>query len=81
MGNFSSSHSDLRITLFYEETLLGSAGTVKVNIAWTEDEEQFLIVYADNLTDANLTKLIQFHQERDTIFTTGVFYTLLHFTW
>ena len=73
--NFSSSDSDLRITLFYEETLLGSAGTIKANAKWIEDKEQFLIVYADNLTDANLTKIIQFHQERDTIFTMGLFHS------
>ena len=73
--DFSSSHPDLRIASFYEETLLGSAGTVKANAAWIEDEEQFLIAYADNLTDANLTKLIQFHQERDTAFTMGLFHS------
>ena len=70
---FSSSYPDFRIVLFYEEILLGSAGTIKANADWVKDEEQFLIAYADNLTDANLTKLIKFHQKRNATFTMGLF--------
>lgn len=70
---FSLSYPDLSIALFYEKNLLGSAGTVKANADWIKDEEQFLIAYADNLTNANLTKLTKFHQKRNAIFTMGLF--------
>lgn len=73
--HFHSSHPDLRIVLFYEEELAGSAGTIKANARWIEDEQEFLIAYADNLTNANLTKLIQFHQSKDTVLTMGLFRT------
>jgi mannose-1-phosphate guanylyltransferase len=54
--------SDFNITLFYEEELLGSAGTVRENADWVSSETEFIIAYADNLTNANLTKLLQFHR-------------------
>lgn len=73
--DFSSSHPDLQTMLVYEETLLGSAGTIRTNADWIEGEEQFLIAYADNLTNVNLTNLIQFHQERNAAFTMGLFHT------
>jgi len=62
------------IELFYEEELLGSAGTIRENADWVKSEEEFFIVYADNLTNANLTKLLQFHRERKPILTMGLFH-------
>ncbi|MDP7024913.1 MAG: nucleotidyltransferase family protein [Kiritimatiellia bacterium] len=53
-----------RVTLFHEETLIGSAGTVAANREWIGDDEEFLVVYADNLTDVDLRDLIAFRAEK-----------------
>lgn len=60
---------DLKITIVYEDTLLGSGGTIKRNRDFIEKEETFLICYADNLTDINLNKMIHFHNSRNKEFT------------
>ena len=73
VADFASSHLDFRPTLFYEEELLGSAGTIRANDRWIRDEKEFVIAYADNLTNANLTKLIQCHRDKDTVLTMGLF--------
>lgn len=39
-----------RLHLRHEPTLLGSAGTLRKNRAFVEDEKAFLVLYADNLT-------------------------------
>jgi mannose-1-phosphate guanylyltransferase len=45
----------------YEPHLLGSAGTLWHNRRFVDGEKDFIIAYADNLTDLNLTKMIDFH--------------------
>lgn len=65
----------LRIHLFYEETLLGSAGTLLANRQWVEQEKAFLVAYADNLTKAHLGKLIAYHHQHDLPLTMGLFET------
>jgi mannose-1-phosphate guanylyltransferase len=60
---------DLNIRLTYEETLLGSGGTIKKNWDFVEDVECFYIIYSDNLTNINLTKMFEFHKSRRTNFT------------
>lgn len=52
---------DLKITVFHEERLLGSAGTVLENRAFIRDDSPFLIAYADNLTNADLTGMAAFY--------------------
>jgi mannose-1-phosphate guanylyltransferase len=46
----------------HEPRLLGSAGTLWKNRRFVEEQPDFLIAYADNLTDLNLTKMIDFHR-------------------
>lgn len=46
----------------FEPQLLGSAGTVTRNRDFVAGERTFVIAYADNLTNLNLTKMIDFHQ-------------------
>lgn len=46
----------------FEPELLGSAGTLRHNQAWVQDEEFFLAINADNLTDFDLRSLIDFHR-------------------
>lgn len=65
--------TDLRISLFHEPKLLGSAGTIRANREWLEREEDFLIIYADNFTDAPLGDFIRFHREKQADFTLGLF--------
>lgn len=52
-----------RIDFVYEETLLGTAGTILANRDYFRDET-FLVAHADNLTDFNLTDFIAVHRAR-----------------
>ena len=54
---------DVKMTYSVEEEPLGTAGSVK----YTEDRlgERFIIISGDALTDANLTEIVAFHEERD----------------
>lgn len=63
------------IILSYEKELLGSGGTISANFEFVKNEENFFIIYADNLTNAPLTDLIDFHSNRDSVFTTYVYKT------
>ncbi len=65
----------LKINLTHESNLLGSAGTIWNNKNWIEDGEPFLILYADNLTNVNLTKMWQYHDSHGKEMTIGVFNT------
>ena len=67
--------SDFNITFFYEEELMGSAGTIRQNADWIRSETEFIIAYADNLTNANLTKLLQFHRDKKSVLTMGLFHS------
>lgn len=57
-----------------EQTLLGSAGTLDANRAFVEGEEQFMILYADNLNDVDLTALVRFNAEHAAPLTVGLFH-------
>ena len=63
------------VRLFHEPTLLGSAGTVKANAAWVAAERDFLVAYADNLTDVDLTSLVDAHRHGPFDLTVGLFRT------
>ena len=66
-------NNHLRLTAFYEPSLLGSAGTLLANREWVEDGDPFLILYGDNLTNVNLTEMVAFHSQHGLPFTLGVF--------
>jgi mannose-1-phosphate guanylyltransferase len=67
-------HKDsLRVRLFEETTLLGSAGTVLANREWVNKERSFWVFYADVLTTANLNLMLAFHGSRGQIATIGVY--------
>ena len=59
---------------FYEETLLGSGGTVAANRDFVGDDKDFLICYADNLTDVDLESFWKFHQTHDGILSMALFH-------
>ena len=52
-----------RIDLVYEPALLGTGGTLKANRA-TYDNEDLLLVHADNLTDFDVAGFLAAHQGR-----------------
>jgi mannose-1-phosphate guanylyltransferase len=62
----------LAVTTTYEPSLLGSAGTVAANQHFVQDQSTFLILYADNLTNVDLRRMIRFHEDRDLPLTIGV---------
>ncbi|HEX7793387.1 MAG TPA: nucleotidyltransferase family protein [Vicinamibacterales bacterium] len=67
-----SYQTSIRVSLVHEEQLLGSAGTVAANRQFVDGEDRFLIVYADNLTNVDLTRMIRFHDGRCDPVTIGV---------
>ncbi|WP_457488923.1 nucleotidyltransferase family protein [Tardiphaga sp. P5_C10] len=54
-----------RIDQVYEETLLGTGGTVLANRDWFQ-KQSFLLAHADNLTDFDVAGLIAAHEGRPT---------------
>lgn len=68
---------DLRIDVrvVHEQTPVGNAGTVLAHRDFVRQEENFFVLYSDNLTDANLLALVRFHQTHDGVVTMGLFRT------
>jgi mannose-1-phosphate guanylyltransferase len=64
----------IEVSLFHEEVLLGSAGTVAANADWLDDDDHFLIAYADNLTNANLSALMASHRRHETPLTMALYH-------
>ncbi len=63
----------IKIKLTFEETLLGSGGTIKKNWDFVSAEESFFIFYADNLTNIDLDKMAGFHDEKKMDVTLALF--------
>jgi mannose-1-phosphate guanylyltransferase len=63
----------LRIRLFEESVLLGSAGTILANRDWIKQETCFWVFYADVLTTTNLTQILDFHNTHGQIATIGIY--------
>ncbi len=69
----------IEITAVYEPELLGSGGTILENRGFIDAGEDFLIAYADNLTDIDLSAMVAFHRNQKTagkLLTMGLFRTL-----
>ena len=64
--------SGVKVKAVYEEILLGSAGTIKANRGFVEGEDAFLIAYADNLTNMDITGMVEFHRSKGASFTMGL---------
>jgi mannose-1-phosphate guanylyltransferase len=56
----------------FEPALLGSAGTLLAHRSWVEDEAMFLVCNADNLTDFELSMLIDAHRAGKEVATLAV---------
>jgi mannose-1-phosphate guanylyltransferase len=68
----------IKITTVYEPELLGSGGTILENRDFIDAGEDFLIAYADNLTDINLSAMAAFHRNQKAagkLLTMGLFRT------
>ena len=73
VGDYVNNHSrGLKTKLTYEENLLGSGGTIKKNLDFVRGEKKFFIFYADNLTNINLKKMLEFHNENKNYFTLAI---------
>ena len=66
-------HNGIRVQVFEEPTLLGSAGTIAANRAWVFNEPFFWVFYADVLTNLNLRAMLDFHMTHQTAATLGVY--------
>ena len=73
VAEFVASRRGVPVTLAYEPTLLGSAGTIAANWNFVDGDESFLVVYADNLTTFPLSKLMAFHATHDRIASMALF--------
>jgi mannose-1-phosphate guanylyltransferase len=59
--NRARTGTTLEIHTVYEPQLLGSAGTIRQNSRFAAGDSDFIIAYADNLTNLNLAKMVDFH--------------------
>ena len=58
---WSAGRNRLKIVLYHEPMLLGSAGTLLANRQWA-GRGPFFIIYGDNLTRLDLRKMLAFHK-------------------
>jgi len=65
--------SPVRVRLFEEETLLGSAGTLRANREWIAEDECFWVFYGDVLTTADLAEMMSFHRTSAKLATLGLY--------
>src|SRR5579862_1833696 len=70
---FVAARRGVPVTLAYEPTLLGSAGTIAANWSFVDGGESFLVVYGDNLTTFRLSDLVAFHATHDRIASMALF--------
>jgi len=63
----------MNIEYVIEESPLGTAGSVKNAQALLDDDEPFLVIGGDALTDFDLTAFIRFHRERQAALTIGLY--------
>ena len=70
--NWFGDGSDFGIRMVYatEETPLGTAGSVRN--AMEELTEPFLVISGDDLTDVDLTKIVEAHREKQALATIGL---------
>lgn len=63
-----------RFICVHEPELLGSAGTLYHNKDFITSDEPFFICYADNLTNTNLSKMLEFHSQKQALLTMRLFH-------
>ena len=60
---YNHMQKNVKLVESYEKELLGSGGTVLDNRSFVENEEEFFICYADNLTNVDLASMMSFHKK------------------
>jgi mannose-1-phosphate guanylyltransferase len=65
--------SGVKVFITEEKELLGSAGTLAENRAFVGTEDDFFVLYADVLTNADLAEMLAFHREKRVQATIGVY--------
>lgn len=65
--------SPVKVSLYHEQHLLGSAGTLAANKSFVAGEKDFWIFYADTLVGADLAPLAALHRRRGADLTLGLF--------
>ena len=65
--------TEVRIHIAEEPELLGSAGTVGANREFVAGEEPFFILYADVLTNIDLRRMLELHQQKRLPATLGIY--------
>jgi len=60
-GKYTEKNSKMKIRESYERELLGSAGALRNNWDFFKGEENFYVIYGDNLTNINYKQLLDFH--------------------
>ena len=63
----------VRVVTSFEPDLLGSAGTLRANRDWVGADERFVVCYADNLTDFEVSRLVSFHRDRGAMASLALF--------
>jgi mannose-1-phosphate guanylyltransferase len=65
--------SGVRIRIAEEPQLLGSAGTLAENRDFVAGEKAFFVLYGDVLTNIDLRRLLQLHQQKHLPATLGIY--------
>ena len=71
----SRNSNHIKFNYYYEEKLLGSAGTLRMNKDFVKGEKEFFILYADNLTNIDLTEFKNFHNSHSFPFSMALFHS------
>lgn len=66
---------DIQLIEAFEPELLGSAGTVHANLKWADAADEIVVIYADNLSNIDLSALLAFHHQHDDPMTMVLFRT------
>lgn len=64
--------TSMEVAAVYEPRLLGSAGTVLANRDFVAGDDQFFVIYADNLSNLDLSAMARFHAGRPEPLTIGI---------
>lgn len=69
-GHFDNGNNwGINLSYSFEETLMGTAGGVKKAHKFFDNNNAFIVLSGDALTDINLTSLVSFHKERKALAT------------
>lgn len=65
----------VQMRIVEEPELLGSAGTLAENREFVAEENSFFVLYADVLTNVDLRRMLEFHQQKSLPATLGMYQT------